>query len=83
MCSVRSRMVLYPGFLDQARCEHIIKMAKARLRPSSLALRKSDTADKIRCAPASCLSFRQTFGEVPCFAVHMTCPRGLRTAVLG
>ncbi|KAK9841956.1 hypothetical protein WJX81_000879 [Elliptochloris bilobata] len=42
------RMVLYPGFLDQARCEHIIKMAKARLRPSSLALRKSDTADKIR-----------------------------------
>jgi len=45
------RMVLYPGFLDQARCEHIIKMAKARLRPSSLALRKSDTADKIRRAP--------------------------------
>jgi len=44
-------MVLYPGFLDQARCEHIIKMAKARLRPSSLALRKSDTADKIRRAP--------------------------------
>ena len=49
------RMVLYPGFLDQARCEHVIKMAKARLRPSSLALRKTDTADKIRCAAAGVL----------------------------
>ena len=59
-------MVLYPGFLDQARCEHIIKMAKARLRPSSLALRKSDTADKIRCAPASYPSFCQISAQVPC-----------------
>ena len=48
-------MILYPGFLDKARCEHVIKMAKARLRPSSLALRKTDTADKIRCAAAMCL----------------------------
>ena len=51
----RRRMILYPGFLDKARCEHVIKMAKARLRPSSLALRKTDTADKIRCAAAGCL----------------------------
>ena len=50
----RPRMILYPGFLDKARCEHVIKMAKARLRPSSLALRKTDTADKIRCAAAGC-----------------------------
>ena len=49
----RPRMILYPGFLDKARCEHVIKMAKARLRPSSLALRKTDTADKIRCAPGA------------------------------
>lgn len=38
------RAVFFPNFLDAARCQHIIDIASKRLAPSSLALRKGDTA---------------------------------------
>jgi hypothetical protein len=34
--------------MDDERADHIVKMAKARLAPSGLALRKGDTMDKQR-----------------------------------
>ncbi len=44
------RSYLYPGFIDAERADHVIKMAKARLAPSGLALRKGDRAEDQRCA---------------------------------
>ncbi len=32
-----------PGFIDDERAEHIVKIADARLAPSGLALRRGDT----------------------------------------
>lgn len=37
------RIVLFPNFLDKARCEHVIKLAKARMKPSDLAYRPGET----------------------------------------
>ena len=39
------RAYLFPGFMDAERADHVIKMAKARLAPSGLALRKGDRAE--------------------------------------
>jgi hypothetical protein len=39
---------VWAGFMDDERADHIVKMAKARLAPSGLALRKGDTMDKQR-----------------------------------
>ena len=36
------RMYLFPRFLDPERAEHVVQMAKSRLAPSALALRKGD-----------------------------------------
>lgn len=36
------RIILYPGFIDPERCAHFVKIAKARLAPSGLALRKTE-----------------------------------------
>ena len=43
-CGAR-RAYLFPGFMDAERADHVIKMAKARLAPSGLALRKGDRAE--------------------------------------
>ena len=43
-----SRMYLFPNFLSEEQCEHVLQLAKIRLAPSSLALRKSDDAAKQR-----------------------------------
>ena len=36
------RMYLFPRFLDPERAEHVVQMARSRLAPSALALRKGD-----------------------------------------
>lgn len=36
---------MFPRFLNPERAEHFVKLAKARLAPSSLAFKKGDTAD--------------------------------------
>lgn len=33
------RIVVFPGFVDKARCEHIVALAKRRMHPSGLAYR--------------------------------------------
>lgn len=42
---VARRSYLYAGFIDAERADHVVKMAKARLAPSGLALRKGDRAE--------------------------------------
>ncbi len=39
------RTYVFPRFLNPGRAEHFVKLAKARLAPSSLAFKKGDTAD--------------------------------------
>lgn len=39
------RTYVFPRFLNTERAEHFVKLAKARLAPSSLAFKKGDTAD--------------------------------------
>ena len=39
------RTYVFPRFLNPERAEHFVKLAKARLAPSSLAFKKGDTAD--------------------------------------
>eukprot|EP00959_Pyramimonas_sp_CCMP1952_P423203 8864860-Pyramimonas_sp.AAC.1 len=39
------RAVSYPGFATREECQKIMDLAKPKLRPSSLALRKGDTAE--------------------------------------
>ena len=41
-CLYVTRIILYPGFIDPERCAHFKKIAKARLAPSGLALRKTE-----------------------------------------
>ncbi|KAF9619673.1 hypothetical protein IFM89_007994 [Coptis chinensis] len=43
--SWKPRTVLYPGFATPEQCEIVIKRAKANLKPSTLALRKGETAE--------------------------------------
>lgn len=40
--SIWRRMYLFPRFLDPERAEHVVQMARSRLAPSALALRKGD-----------------------------------------
>ncbi|KAI3958984.1 hypothetical protein MKX01_023660, partial [Papaver californicum] len=46
--SWKPRAVYYPGFATAEQCDHIIKKAKAYLRPSGLAFRKGETADNTK-----------------------------------
>ncbi|KAI3950027.1 hypothetical protein MKW92_013786 [Papaver armeniacum] len=46
--SWKPRAVYFPGFASAEQCDHIIKKAKANLRPSSLALRKGETAENTK-----------------------------------
>ncbi|KAI3953216.1 hypothetical protein MKX01_042211 [Papaver californicum] len=46
--SWKPRVVYFPGFASAEQCDHIIKKAKANLRPSSLALRKGETAENTK-----------------------------------
>lgn len=39
------RAVLYPNFMDKAKCDHVIALAEKRLAPSGLALKKGDTLE--------------------------------------
>jgi prolyl 4-hydroxylase len=43
--SWKPRALYFPNFASPEKCETIIKLAKARLRPSTLALRKGETED--------------------------------------
>ncbi|BBN11699.1 prolyl 4-hydroxylase [Marchantia polymorpha subsp. ruderalis] len=43
--SWKPRALLFPGFANKQQCETIIKLAKTKLTPSGLALRKGETAD--------------------------------------
>lgn len=45
LLSVYPRAYLYPRFIDAERAQHIIDLAKNRLGPSGLALKKGHTAD--------------------------------------
>ncbi len=45
------RTILYPGFIDPERCAHFVKIAKARLAPSGLALRKTEGPQETECDP--------------------------------
>ncbi|KAI3958979.1 hypothetical protein MKX01_023655 [Papaver californicum] len=46
--SWKPRAVYFPGFASAEQCDHIIKKAKSNLRPSSLALRKGETAENTK-----------------------------------
>jgi prolyl 4-hydroxylase len=37
--------VVFPNFVDPARCDHIVEMAKKRMYPSGLAYRPGEAAD--------------------------------------
>ncbi|KAG0601505.1 hypothetical protein M758_11G117000 [Ceratodon purpureus] len=43
--SWKPRALLYPNFASKKQCEAIIKLARTRLAPSGLALRKGETED--------------------------------------
>lgn len=49
MCCLSSRIILYPGFIDPDRCKHFVKLAKARLAPSGLALRTTEGPQDTEC----------------------------------
>ncbi|KAL3140676.1 hypothetical protein ABBQ32_005240 [Trebouxia sp. C0010 RCD-2024] len=42
------RTYLFPSFLSAERAEHFVKLAKARLAPSAVALKKGDTEDSTK-----------------------------------
>ena len=44
-------MYLFPRFMDAERAEHIVELAKSRLAPSALALRKNDKGSDKRRGP--------------------------------
>jgi len=46
--SWRPRALLYPNFASKKQCEAIIKLARSRLEPSALALRKGETRDSTK-----------------------------------
>lgn len=46
--SWRPRALYFPGFATAQQCESIIKMAKVKLAPSTLALRKGETAENTK-----------------------------------
>ena len=50
-CVLSRRTYLFPRFLSPERAEHFVDMAKARLAPSELALKKGDTSGNTRWGP--------------------------------
>lgn len=46
--SWRPRAVYFPNFATDEQCERIIEIAKSKLKPSSLALRKGETAESTK-----------------------------------
>ncbi|EYU37593.1 hypothetical protein ABFS82_02G041900 [Erythranthe guttata] len=46
--SWRPRAVYYPNFATDEQCQNVIKITKTKLRPSSLALRKGETAESTK-----------------------------------
>jgi len=42
------RAFIFPRFMDKAKCDHVKKIAEARLSPSGLALKRGETADSTR-----------------------------------
>ena len=42
-------MYLFPRFMDPERAEHLVELARSRLAPSALALRKGDQESEKRC----------------------------------
>nr|GEU73084.1 probable prolyl 4-hydroxylase 9 [Tanacetum cinerariifolium] len=46
--SWRPRALYFPGFATDEQCNGIIKMAKVKLAPSTLALRKGETAENTK-----------------------------------
>jgi prolyl 4-hydroxylase len=56
------RVVVFPGFVDKARCEHVIALATKMLNPSGLAYRpgeKFDPAQQTRTSQGTFLSALQ------------------------
>jgi len=41
-------MYLFPGFIDDERCDHVVKIASDKLGPSGLAYRKNDDPNNSR-----------------------------------
>lgn len=39
------RIVVYPGFVDKARCEYVVEMARKQMYPSGLAYRPGESGD--------------------------------------
>jgi hypothetical protein len=50
------RIVVYPNFVDAARCDHIIGMARRKLKSSDLAWRPDETADAAQVGCRGCCS---------------------------
>lgn len=46
--SWRPRAVYFPNFATDEQCQSIIKLAKSKLKPSALALRKGETAESTK-----------------------------------
>ncbi|KAJ3669840.1 hypothetical protein LUZ60_010164 [Juncus effusus] len=60
--SWKPRALYFPNFANSDQCEKIIKLAKSRLRPSTLALRKGETEEStkgIRTSSGTFLSARE------------------------
>lgn len=61
--SWKPRALYFPGFAEPQHCESIIKIAKARLAPSSLALRKGETAESTKGTRTSSGTFMSAFED--------------------
>jgi len=48
LLSWHPRAYLFPKFIDESMCKHVIELAESRLRPSGLALKKGDTLSSTR-----------------------------------
>ena len=48
LLSWHPRAYLFPKFIDESMCKHVIRLAESRLRPSGLALKKGDTLSSTR-----------------------------------
>lgn len=48
LLSLYPRAFLFPKFLDREKCKHVITLAEHRLGPSSLALKRGDSAENTR-----------------------------------
>ncbi|XP_014512962.1 probable prolyl 4-hydroxylase 9 isoform X1 [Vigna radiata var. radiata] len=61
--SWRPRAVYFPNFTSVEACQQIIEMAKAKLEPSKLALRKGETADSTKDTRTSSGTFVSASGD--------------------